>query len=188
MLSLRSRPRPRHWTDSLQWSSQIMIGGRDNLIIWVVFSTVPSTRVRLINAIAIVMGTFHMTVLHNELQGSRVRASRFTSRTFGNVLLVYNPVTRTHKTYVVARDRVSRELSEPNSASLPPFHHIEEDRDQLDHLNVFLVALNAEIRSRRHFEMIDPPTTPLPDHLLNLMCRTMEIIRLVYWVPVPTKG
>ena len=106
------------------------------------------------------------------------------------MLLVYNPVTGTHKTYVVARDRVLRELLEPDSAPLPPFRHIEEKRYLPDHLNVFLVALNAEIKFRRYFEMIqlDPPTTPLPDHVLNLMHRTMELIDLVYWEPVATKG
>lgn len=109
---------------------------------------------------------------------------------FDNVLLVYDPVTRTRKTYVAARDRVLRESPEPNSTPLPPFRHIGKEREQPNHLNVFLVALNAEIKFRRYFEMVrhDPPTVPLPDHVLNLMHSTMELIQLVYWEPVPTKG
>ena len=106
------------------------------------------------------------------------------------MLLVYDPATGTPKTYVAARDRVLRESPEPSSPPLPPFRHIGEKRNQFDNLNVFLVALNAEIKFRRYFEMVrhDPPTVPLPDHVLNLMHRTMELIHLVYWDPVPTEG
>ena len=105
------------------------------------------------------------------------------------MLLVYDPITRTHKTYVAAHDGVLRESPQPDSTPLPPFRHIGE-REQPNHLNVFLVALNAEIKFRRYLEMVrhDPPTVPLPDHVLNLMHRTMELIQLVYWEPVPTKG
>jgi hypothetical protein len=57
-------------------------------------------------------------------------------------------------------------------------------------VNIFLVALNAEIKFRRYFKMIqqDPPTTALPDDVLALMRRVVELVDLLYWVPVPTKG
>jgi len=57
-------------------------------------------------------------------------------------------------------------------------------------LNVFLVALNAEIKFHRYLEMIDshPPTKPLPNRILALMRRTVELVELIYWVPVtPSK-
>lgn len=33
-----------------------------------------------------------------------------------------------------------------------------------------------------------PPTTALPDDVLALMRRVVELVDLLYWVPVPTKG
>ena len=33
-----------------------------------------------------------------------------------------------------------------------------------------------------------PPTTPLPDDVLALMRRVVELVDLLYWAPVPTKG
>jgi hypothetical protein len=33
-----------------------------------------------------------------------------------------------------------------------------------------------------------PPTTPLPDDVLALMRRVVELVDLLYWDPVPTKG
>ena len=33
-----------------------------------------------------------------------------------------------------------------------------------------------------------PPTTPLPDDVLALMRRVIELVDLLYWTPVPTKG
>lgn len=33
-----------------------------------------------------------------------------------------------------------------------------------------------------------PPTTPLPDDVLALMRRVVELVDLLYWVPVPTEG
>ena len=57
-------------------------------------------------------------------------------------------------------------------------------------MNIFLVTLNAEIKFRRYFKMIQqhPPTTALPDDVLALMRRVVELVNLLYWVPVPTKG
>jgi len=34
----------------------------------------------------------------------------------------------------------------------------------------------------------NPPTTPLPADVLNLMHLTVELVHLLYWNPVPTKG
>jgi len=34
----------------------------------------------------------------------------------------------------------------------------------------------------------DPPTTPLPGDVLQLMDRVMKLVRLLYWVPAPAKG
>ena len=33
-----------------------------------------------------------------------------------------------------------------------------------------------------------PPTTALPDDVLALMRRVVELVDLLYWVPVPTEG
>ena len=56
----------------------------------------------------------------------------------------------------------------------------------LRNVNVFLVALNAEIKFRRYFKMIEnhPPPIPLPDDVLALMRRVVELVRLLYWKPV----
>ena len=57
-------------------------------------------------------------------------------------------------------------------------------------MNVFLVAINAEIRFRRYFKMIqqDPPTTALPEDVHALMHRVIDLVNVLYWVPVPTEG
>ena len=106
------------------------------------------------------------------------------------MLTVYDPTTGNHKNYVPATDRCLRESVDPDSPRLPPFHHETEDRIRDSHLNVFLVALNAEIKFRQYFEMIDshPPKTPLPDWVLTLMHRTVELVELIYWEPVAIKG
>ncbi len=92
--------------------------------------------------------------------------------------------------YVPSRDRRLRESIEPDSARLPPFRHDFQNRDETHDLNTFLVAINAEIKFRRYLKMIQehPPTTALPDDVLALMRRVVELVDLLYWVPVPTKG
>ncbi|KAK2464686.1 hypothetical protein APHAL10511_003262 [Amanita phalloides] len=107
----------------------------------------------------------------------------------GSVLTVYNPGSGTCKHYVAANDRCLRESPEPNSTRLPPFHH-NSDRGPVLRINIFLVIINADFKFRRYFEMImqNPPPIPLPDHVTNLMRRTMDFVDLLYWVPVPTKG
>jgi hypothetical protein len=108
----------------------------------------------------------------------------------GRSFMVYDPETKDSKTYVVARDRCLRGSVDPRSPPFPPFYPRSESRGRFRQPNVFLVALNAEIRFHHYFEMINatPPPTPLPDHVLSLMHRTISLVRLLYWVPVPTKG
>jgi hypothetical protein len=73
---------------------------------------------------------------------------------------------------------------------LPPFHHSFQDRNAATSLNIFLVILNADIKFRRYFEMVavDPPKAPLPNDVLALMKRTMELVDLLYWKPAPSKS
>jgi hypothetical protein len=108
----------------------------------------------------------------------------------GSVLPVYDPATGTHKTYVPAKDRFLRESPDPSSPHLPAFRHTSENRGAFSHLNVFLVALNAEIKFRRYLRKVrlDPPATPLPDVVLHHMYRTRDLIEAIYWKAQPTKG
>ena len=105
------------------------------------------------------------------------------------MLTVYDPATGTHKNYVPATDRCLRESADPNSPCLPPFHHETQDRRKDACLNVFLVALNAGIKFSQYFQGTGshPPTKPLPDRILTLMRRTIELVELIYWEPVVTK-
>jgi hypothetical protein len=106
------------------------------------------------------------------------------------MLPVCHPNTSTPKIYVPANDRRLRESPEPDSPSLPAFRHLTTSRDALEHLNIFLVILNAEIKFHRYLRMIsqNPPTTSLPADVLALMHLTIELVDLLYWKPVPTKG
>jgi hypothetical protein len=105
----------------------------------------------------------------------------------GSILTVYDPSTAIYKHYVAATDRHLRESPDTSSPRLPAFHHVSEDRDPVDRLNVFLVVINAEIKFHRYFEMVQP-TTPLPADVINLMRRTMHLVDLLYWQPAPKKG
>jgi hypothetical protein len=107
-----------------------------------------------------------------------------------SILPVFHSGTSTHTIYVSAEDRRLRESPKPDSPPLPTFHHAPESRSGFDCLNIFLVILNAEIKFHRYLRMIseDPPTTPLPDDVLNLMELTVKLVHLLYWMPVPTKG
>jgi len=107
----------------------------------------------------------------------------------GAALPVYNPATRTWKNYVASRDRRLRESAEPDSAQLPPFRHPRSHFHGHD-VNIFLVTINAQIKIRRYFRMIqqDPPTTPLPYDVLALMSHIMELVELLFWEPAPAKG
>jgi hypothetical protein len=111
---------------------------------------------------------------------------------YGNVLPVFHSATSTTPTmYVSASDRRLRESpGELDNRCLPTFHHVAESRNKYNRLNVFLVILNAEIKFHRYLRMIkqNPPTTPLPDDVLDLMHLAVELVDLLYWKPMPTKG
>lgn len=109
---------------------------------------------------------------------------------YGSILPVCRSATSTPRSYVPASDRRLRESPEPDSPYLPAFRHLSESRRTFEHLNVFLVILNAEIKFHRYLRMIsqNPPTTPLPADVLALMHLTIALVDLLYWKPVPTKG
>ena len=65
---------------------------------------------------------------------------------YANVLPIFHSATSTPTLYVSARDRHIRESPEPDSPHLPAFHHACESCRKFEHLNVFLVVLNAEIK------------------------------------------
>jgi hypothetical protein len=73
---------------------------------------------------------------------------------------------------------------------LPAFYHTSENRRKRHHLNVFLVALNADIKFRRYLKKIrhDPPVTPLPDDVLGLMRLTKDLVDEIYWDAKPRGG
>jgi hypothetical protein len=100
----------------------------------------------------------------------------------GAILPIYDPVTRIYKNYVSSRDQCLRESIEPDSARLPPFRHVFQNRNKFYDMNIFLVAINTEIKFRRYFKMIEqhPPTTALPDDVLSLMRRVIELVDLLY--------
>lgn len=108
----------------------------------------------------------------------------------GTLLTIYNPEERSRKDYLAAQDQCLRGGYDPTSPRLPPFRHNQSQRSAVECLNVFLVILNAEIKFRRYFEMIrqHPPLTPLPADVLDLMHRTIDLVNLIYWRPVPMKG
>jgi hypothetical protein len=109
---------------------------------------------------------------------------------YGSVLPVFHSGTLTPTIYVSAEDQRLRESPEPDSPPLPTFHHAPESRSGFHHLNIFLVILNAEIKFHRYLHMIsqNPPAKPLPADVLSLMHLTVELVHLLYWRPVPTKG
>jgi hypothetical protein len=109
---------------------------------------------------------------------------------YGCPFIVYDRGTRRYKSYVVATDMCLRESVDPGSPPFPPFYPYAPDRELRLRPNVYLVALNAEIKCRRYFAMIStsPPQIPLPDHVLSLMRRTMQLVELLYWRPTPMKG
>jgi hypothetical protein len=110
----------------------------------------------------------------------------------GSVLPVFRSATSTPTIYVSAKDRRLCESPSPDSPRLSTLRHVTESRSRLDRLNVFLVMLNAEIKFHRYLRMIskskNSPTTPLPDDVLDFMHLTVELVDLLYWKPVPTKG
>ena len=107
----------------------------------------------------------------------------------GNVLPVFHSTSSTPTTYLSTSDQCLHESSDPKSPCLPPFHHAPESHGKNHgmHVNVFLITLNAEIKFHQYLHMIsqNPPTTPLPDDAIALMCLTIELVDLLYWRPLP---
>ena len=108
----------------------------------------------------------------------------------GSMLSVLHSESSTPTIYVSARDQHLCKSLSSDSSSLPAFHHIAKRSNSYKNLNVFLVILNAEIKFHWYLHIIDqkPPTTPLPADVLNLIHLTIELVHLLYWNPVPTKG
>ena len=106
------------------------------------------------------------------------------------MLTVYNHGANAHANYVASRDRCLRESPDPRSHLLPTFHHETQYRTELDKLNVFLVAINAEIKFRRYFQemRLNTLSSPLPDNVLALMNACIRLVDLIYWTPEPTEG
>jgi hypothetical protein len=73
---------------------------------------------------------------------------------------------------------------------MPAFYHTSEKRNKRHHLNVFFVALNAEIKFRRYLRAIqsDPPVVSLPNDVLDLMRLTKDLIDEIYWELKPGVG
>ncbi len=98
-----------------------------------------------------------------------------------------DPTVYNSKQYVVAEDRCLRESRDPSSPRLPPFRHDSSTRRGIAQLNVFLVIINAEIKFRRYFRL-QAPLVPLPADAQSLMRRTIELVKLLYWNPLPREG
>ncbi|KAH9961705.1 hypothetical protein BGW80DRAFT_1357980 [Lactifluus volemus] len=105
-------------------------------------------------------------------------------------LVVYDPVTQGHKLYVVAQDRCLRESTDPNSNPFPPFHHRAKARGRDLHPNVFLVALNAEIKFRRYLKMVRASAPPHLSQIMSLLLCIGQSSSLISFTggPVSTKG
>ncbi|KAM6495239.1 hypothetical protein JOM56_009862 [Amanita muscaria] len=106
----------------------------------------------------------------------------------GGIFTVYDRANNGHKNYVVSNDRRLRESIDYNSPRLPSFSHDAQHRkSNPSRVNVFLVAINADIKFRRYFRMAEQ-LPPLPPDVIELMRRVTYLIDLIYWEPVPTKG
>jgi hypothetical protein len=68
---------------------------------------------------------------------------------FGSVLPIFYFAALPSTLYVSPEDGRLYKLSSPNSLSLPKFHDVIE-RCRIEHLNVFLVILNAEIKFHQY--------------------------------------
>lgn len=104
------------------------------------------------------------------------------------MLTIYRP-QGAYTNYMVSSDRRLRQTTESSSPRLPPFPHERQQRVQYDRLNIFLVILNAEIKFRRYSQEIQLNSFPnVPQDILRIITRTLELADLIYWKPVPTEG
>ncbi|KAF5373278.1 hypothetical protein D9615_007399 [Tricholomella constricta] len=106
----------------------------------------------------------------------------------GSMLTIYRP--KGGYINYVSSDRRLRRTTESSSPRLPPFHHESQERGPYpNRLNIFLVILNAEIKFRRYSQENQLNNFPaLPQDILTLITRTIELADLIYWQPVPTEG
>ncbi|TFK71216.1 hypothetical protein BDN72DRAFT_475337 [Pluteus cervinus] len=110
------------------------------------------------------------------------------------------------KTYIPGEDRTLREhpagdrflsFTHPRQPRSPPADIVpsvgptSSDSDELDSgfpLNPFLVILNAEVKFRRYKMHPVPPRIALPQDVLQLMQKTIDLVDLLYWeLPDPNK-
>ncbi|TFK69936.1 hypothetical protein BDN72DRAFT_839693 [Pluteus cervinus] len=87
------------------------------------------------------------------------------------------------KEYVVGYDRSLRESpgDTDQCPRIPPF--CAQPRPGGFPLNPFLVMINAEIKFRRYLRMSYPP---LPADVMELINKTIKLVDLIYYNPVPT--
>jgi len=102
----------------------------------------------------------------------------------GNVLAVYDRITNKLQDYVPAEDHHLRRTCATESEKLPSI--VPPPRSGRSPVNVFLVALNAEIKFRR-FRSLQPPVPVAPNNDI-LIDRTNELVKLLYWKPSPSAG
>jgi hypothetical protein len=105
----------------------------------------------------------------------------------GGTFLTVFDLEGNHRDYFAAQDRYLCESQDPNSPRMPPFHHSLSTRNANMRLNVFLVALNAEIKFQHYFRMV-APSTPLPQGVIKIMQKTIELVDCLYWAPEPGKS
>jgi hypothetical protein len=102
-------------------------------------------------------------------------------------LTVYRPGQGAPINYVAAQDRRLRETVDPNSPRMPPFRQTSIRTPEYKRLNVFLIALNADIKFRRYFNEPNP-YGPLPQDVIDTMHQTVELVREIYRKPERKDG
>jgi hypothetical protein len=104
----------------------------------------------------------------------------------GSRLSIYDAATNTINDYVPASDGHIRKTANATSDRLPSIVPPSRENPIISGVNVFLVALNAEIKFRR-FQLL-AGTFNLPADNILLVDRTKFLIDLLYWVLQATKG
>ncbi|KDR79726.1 hypothetical protein GALMADRAFT_136342 [Galerina marginata CBS 339.88] len=136
----------------------------------------------------------HPGVSDPEFQLVAMHPHHFLPR--GCQLSIFDPKTQTYTTYVAATDGHIRESVDSWSPRLPCFERNDKNRPSkkysLMQANVFFVVLGADIKFRRYFKWADAnPASEqqLPEDVVTLMRRTMELAALLYQRdPVPEDG
>ena len=104
-----------------------------------------------------------------------------------SVLTTYDRVNGrvSTKTYTIAPDGTLRRVpvDDINASERFPTFAFDYNRRADDRLNPFLVILNAEIKFRRLLR--ENPRPGLPDDVMELINKTIYLVELIYWDPVP---